>query len=367
MQDEARALVVRHVVGLDAHALGLDQPPDRLDAGEVGAVAEPDRHRRVVEPEAVAAVGVRGLLERPEHGDAEPLELGGDRRRLGLPRRLGHPQRDRAAARDQHRVVHVDGVDLAVERLGDLDRRARARRAARRTPRAGGRAARGRARATRRPRSRRAAPACAPARGAAGRSSRSRRSVCMPGERYPPAGPGGAAGPGTRYSAPWTRRDGCSSSPRAPACRAASAGSATTARPDPARGTPLWISARMTHCFALGVLLEPSRAAPRYADHGLADAAAGGRGGRLRARVRDPRRRERGHRRPARAPRRCWPRRCASRRAALLARGRGRRRRRRALPRRQREHAHGRGLPRRRRRVRRPRLGRAGAAHRRRG
>jgi mannose/cellobiose epimerase-like protein (N-acyl-D-glucosamine 2-epimerase family) len=38
---------------------------------------------------------------------------------------------------------------------------------------------------------------------------------------------------------------------------------------DPERGTPLWIGGRMTHCFALGVLLgHPDSAA--YADHGLA-------------------------------------------------------------------------------------------------
>ena len=39
--------------------------------------------------------------------------------------------------------------------------------------------------------------------------------------------------------------------------------------PDPERGTPLWIGGRMTHCFALGVLLgHPGSAG--YADHGLA-------------------------------------------------------------------------------------------------
>jgi len=46
-------------------------------------------------------------------------------------------------------------------------------------------------------------------------------------------------------------------------------------RPDPARGTPLWITARMTHVFALGHLLgHPGCAA--YADHGLAALPAGG-------------------------------------------------------------------------------------------
>ena len=40
-------------------------------------------------------------------------------------------------------------------------------------------------------------------------------------------------------------------------------------RPDPARGTPLWITARMTHVFALGRLLgHPDSAA--FCDHGLA-------------------------------------------------------------------------------------------------
>ena len=43
--------------------------------------------------------------------------------RLAHARRLGHPQRDPAAAGHHHRVVHVDRVDLAVERRGDLDLR----------------------------------------------------------------------------------------------------------------------------------------------------------------------------------------------------------------------------------------------------
>jgi sulfoquinovose isomerase len=45
--------------------------------------------------------------------------------------------------------------------------------------------------------------------------------------------------------------------------------------PDPERGTPLWIGGRMTHCFALGVLLgHPGSAG--YADHGLATLPPGG-------------------------------------------------------------------------------------------
>jgi hypothetical protein len=124
VQHEARTLVVRHVVCLDRDPLGLDQPRDGLDARAVRAVPEAHRHRALVEPEAVAAVGVGGFLQRPDHRHAQPLELRGGVRRLGLPRRLGHAQRDAAAAGDEQRVVHVDRVDLALEGVGDLDLRA---------------------------------------------------------------------------------------------------------------------------------------------------------------------------------------------------------------------------------------------------
>ena len=46
-------------------------------------------------------------------------------------------------------------------------------------------------------------------------------------------------------------------------------------RPDPARGTQLWITARMTHCFALGVLLGRPGSA-ELADHGLRHLPDGG-------------------------------------------------------------------------------------------
>ena len=88
----------------------------------VGAVAEADRAPSVVEPEVVAAVGVGVALERAEHRDVEPLELAsaawpGSRMRAGLAMFSGMPPR---AAHDQ-RVVHVDRVDLALERVRDLD------------------------------------------------------------------------------------------------------------------------------------------------------------------------------------------------------------------------------------------------------
>ena len=122
MQHVRRALVVRHVVGLDVDALGLEQRLQRLRALAVGAVAEADRGGRVVEPEAVAAVGVGVAVELAEHGDVEALELAsaawpGSRMRAGLAMLSGMPPR---AAEDQ-RVVHVAGVDLALERLRDLD------------------------------------------------------------------------------------------------------------------------------------------------------------------------------------------------------------------------------------------------------
>ena len=96
MQDVVRALVVRHVVGLDVDALGLQQRLQRVRARPVRAVAEPDRRGRVVEPEAVAAVGVGVALEHAEHRDVEPLELGlgrvpGSRMRAGLAMLSGMP------------------------------------------------------------------------------------------------------------------------------------------------------------------------------------------------------------------------------------------------------------------------------------
>ena len=94
-----RPLVVGDVVGLDRDPLARDQRRHRLGAGAVGAVAEPDRHRRVVEPEAVAAVGVRALGQLADDRHAEALELLARVAGLPLARRLAHPQRDPAARR----------------------------------------------------------------------------------------------------------------------------------------------------------------------------------------------------------------------------------------------------------------------------
>ena len=74
MQDVGGALVVRHVVGLDVDALGLEQLLDPRRALAVRPVAEADRRGLVVEPEAVAAVGVGVALERADHRDADALQ-----------------------------------------------------------------------------------------------------------------------------------------------------------------------------------------------------------------------------------------------------------------------------------------------------
>ena len=91
----------------------------------------------------------------------------------------------------------------------------------------------------------------------------------MPGERYPPAAPGGAAGPGRAILAAMDEAGRLLEFAKGARVPGGFGWLGDDGRPDPARGTPLWISARMTHCFALGVLLEhPGSAA--YADHGLA-------------------------------------------------------------------------------------------------
>ena len=91
----------------------------------------------------------------------------------------------------------------------------------------------------------------------------------MPGERYPPAAPGGAAGAGRAILAAMDEAGRLLEFAKGARVPGGFGWLGDDGRPDPARGTPLWISARMTHCFALGVLLEhPGSAA--YADHGLA-------------------------------------------------------------------------------------------------
>ena len=72
-------------------ALGLQQRRQRAGARAVGAVAEPDRHQVVVDPEAVAAVGVGVALgQLAEHRHAEALELVARVARLARAGRLGH-------------------------------------------------------------------------------------------------------------------------------------------------------------------------------------------------------------------------------------------------------------------------------------
>ena len=76
-------------------ALGREQLLQALGALAVGAVAQADRGRRVVEPEAVAAVGVGVALERAEHRDVDGLErlggVAGSRMRAGLAMLSGMP------------------------------------------------------------------------------------------------------------------------------------------------------------------------------------------------------------------------------------------------------------------------------------
>jgi hypothetical protein len=112
---------VRHVVGLDVDALGCQQRLECLGPFAVRAVPEADRRRPVVEPEAIAAVGEGVTVERAEHRDVEALELLLGVAGLAHPGRLGHVERDAPAPAHDQRVVHVDAVDLAVERVRDLD------------------------------------------------------------------------------------------------------------------------------------------------------------------------------------------------------------------------------------------------------
>ena len=97
MQDVLGALVVRHVVGLDVDALGLQQLLQPRRALAVRAVAEADRGGRVVEPEAVAAVGVGVAVERAEHGTSTASSASaawpGSRIRAGLAMLSGMPPR----------------------------------------------------------------------------------------------------------------------------------------------------------------------------------------------------------------------------------------------------------------------------------
>ena len=80
--------VVRQVVGEDVDAGQLGHG---AGSGGVRAVAEADRHRAVVEPEAVAAVGPGAFGQAAENRHAEALEFGRDQVGLGRPHRLAHP------------------------------------------------------------------------------------------------------------------------------------------------------------------------------------------------------------------------------------------------------------------------------------
>ena len=120
MQHVIGAAIVRHVVALHVHALRFQQLRQSGGAGRVRAVAEPDGHAGVVDPEAVPGVRVGRRLELAEHRDPEPLQLVSRGRRLRAARRLDHAQQNPAATGHHQRVVHVHGVHLALERLGHL-------------------------------------------------------------------------------------------------------------------------------------------------------------------------------------------------------------------------------------------------------
>ena len=116
-------MVVRQIEPRELGAFAaeqLRQLPVRL---RVRPVAAPDRQRPLVQPEHVAAVGVRAAVQPPGDRHAGVLENGREPLRLVDARRLAHLKHDLPRARDEHGVVDEAAVDEPVRRgqYHDLD------------------------------------------------------------------------------------------------------------------------------------------------------------------------------------------------------------------------------------------------------
>ena len=111
MEHLARAVMVRQVER--AHVNAGKQTPQRRDPRVVRAVRATDEQRRVVEPDRVSAFCVLAFRERPRDRESGCLEIGPHRVRLASSLRFPRVEEDRAPARrDEHRVVHVDRVEI---------------------------------------------------------------------------------------------------------------------------------------------------------------------------------------------------------------------------------------------------------------
>ena len=116
VHDLAFAVPVRQVKRNDAETGELSE---RGGAGLVRPVAETDEQRSLVEPDQVAALGARGLVEARRHRHARPREIETERFRFAASTRLPGPKQDRAVVCDQRRVVDVDRVGIVLHgRLG---------------------------------------------------------------------------------------------------------------------------------------------------------------------------------------------------------------------------------------------------------
>jgi hypothetical protein len=111
-----RPVMVRQVESLyDCTLRGQDRA-ELVMGGAIRPVATGNGEGSLVEPEHVAGVGDRAVVQPPGARDAEPGESRGQARRLRKTRRFGHAELDRAALGDEHRVVGEAGVDEPVRR-----------------------------------------------------------------------------------------------------------------------------------------------------------------------------------------------------------------------------------------------------------
>ena len=94
---------------------------ERPDPVRVRPVAATDEQRALVEPERVAALRGRRRLEPREHGYARAHEIPLHRRGLAAPALLARAQQQRAAVGDDRRIVGVDRIRIARQRLGEDD------------------------------------------------------------------------------------------------------------------------------------------------------------------------------------------------------------------------------------------------------
>src|SRR5437764_2858269 len=113
MHDLALAAPVRQVEGDDVET---GQLRERIGTSPVRPVAEADKQRLFVEPDQVASLGEGGLVEPSRDRETNARQIDSKRLRLGAAAVLPGPKQHGALVRDQHGVVDVDGVGVALDR-----------------------------------------------------------------------------------------------------------------------------------------------------------------------------------------------------------------------------------------------------------